>query len=274
MVRMVGKAQMGGLPLQQQIANGLRARIEAGELQPGDEVPTLATVAEQWGCTTATAQTALSTLKQEGLITGGRGKPATVRVPPKRVRLSSGDHQRQKDLVRRPEVERAVTGAIEITTGTQIADTEFSARYETVSASSDLAAVFGLAEGAQLLRRTYTTADRATRHLLLWSVSHIPVALIEENPDLMDQSKEPWPGGHQHQLYTVGIEVDRFEKSLIAVQSSPLDRDLWGMDAGVALLKVRTMSVDTEERVVEVSEATYPADRAEVAWTERMARWQ
>lgn len=269
-----GSAQTGGLPLQRQIANGLRARIEAGELQPGDEIPTLATVAEQWGCTTATAQTALSTLKQEGLITGGRGKPATVRVPPKRVRLSPRDRQRQKDLVRRPEVERAATGASEITTGTRIADTEFSAVFETVSADSDLAALFGLTQGAPLLRRTYTTADRATRHLLLWSVSHIPIALIEKSPDLMNQSKEPWPGGHQHQLYTVGIEVDRFENSVIAVQPSPLDRDLWGMDAGVPLLKVRSMSVDTEERVVEVSESTSPADRAEITWTERMARWQ
>lgn len=263
----------GVVPLHHQIADAIRSRITLGELKPGDPVPTIREIREHWQCATTTAQNALAVLRDEGRISGGRGKAAVVRKPPKRIKLSPGEHQTQKDRVRLPEKERAAMGASELHVGVPISQTEFNAKYETVEANLDLATEFGLEPKERLLRRIYETTDRETGHLLLRSVSYIPRILIESNPDLLDEAKEPWPGGHQHQLYTVGIEVDRFENSVIAIQPTPGDRQKWGMDSGVPILCLRSRSIDTRERVVELSDSTYPADRTEVTFVDQLKKW-
>jgi GntR family transcriptional regulator len=115
--------------------------------------------------------------------------------------------------------------------------------------------------------------DPETNNRLSFSVSHIPRFLIESNPELLDERNEPWPGGHQHQLYTVGIELDKVVRTVIAVAPSPAVQHRWGMDSGVPLLIVRSSSVDTGNRVVEISEASYPADRSELEFVEKLDRW-
>lgn len=112
--------------------------------------------------------------------------------------------------------------------------------------------------------------DRESGPRVSWSLSYIPVGYIEANPALLDENNEPWPGGHQHQLYTVGIEISQFVRTVTAVQPTPGERQKWGMEPGVAMLSVRSKSVDTDDRVVELSDATYPADRTEIAFTEHL----
>ncbi|GAA1372330.1 TetR/AcrR family transcriptional regulator C-terminal domain-containing protein [Streptomyces beijiangensis] len=50
------------------IAAEIRRRILAGELSPGDRVPSTRTVVREWGVAMATATKALSALRQEGLV--------------------------------------------------------------------------------------------------------------------------------------------------------------------------------------------------------------
>jgi GntR family transcriptional regulator len=97
--------------------------------------------------------------------------------------------------------------------------------------------------------------------------------LIEGNDRLLDERNEPWPGGHFHQLYTVGIEVDRFVRSIYSIEPSTGDRQKWGMSEGIPLLYVRSRSIDVDGQVVEVSDAAYPADRTEIVFTEKLDRW-
>lgn len=49
------------------IAAELRARIESGELSPGDQVPSVMHLADQYGVTKGTALRALGVLRDEGL---------------------------------------------------------------------------------------------------------------------------------------------------------------------------------------------------------------
>jgi DNA-binding transcriptional regulator YhcF (GntR family) len=50
------------------IAGELRRRIEAGELAPGDRVPSTRAITQRWGVAMATATKALAALRQEGLV--------------------------------------------------------------------------------------------------------------------------------------------------------------------------------------------------------------
>jgi GntR family transcriptional regulator len=263
----------GLVPIHHQIADQIRARIASGDLQPGDALPSVGDICSTWGCSPGSARTAIGVLKAEGLISGGRGKPATVRKPAVRVRLTLDGVLEPKRLVLRPRHERAATGALELTAGISITNVNSSYKYSVIPANSELAGELGVSEGDSLLRRGYETTDRDTGTRISWSISYIPVELIESNPDLLDETKEPWPGGHLHQLYTVGIEIDRFERSIIAVEPSPADRHKWAMETGVPLLYVRSRSIDIAGRVAELSDAAYPADRTEITFTEHLERW-
>lgn len=262
----------GDLPIVYQIAASIRNRITSGELTPGDPVSTIAALREEWGVAAATAQDALAILKREGLISGGRGKAATVRKPPKLAKIAPGwQQQRFKDQAR--EADGQGVGTTELVIGIPLADTGFKASYQTTSATSELAAEFSVNPGVPLLERTYETVDQATGLLLLWSVSYIPIDLIQSNPDLLDEAREPWKGGHYRQLATVGVEVDRLRMSASVTEPTPADRTKWGLDLGVALLRVRRRSIDIDDRVVEVADSIYPGDRAEIEWTEQLERW-
>lgn len=268
-------ATPGTVPVHHQIADSLRAEIAAGDLGPGDELPTLKQLRERWACADGPARRALDVLRSEGLITAGRGRPATVRIPPARtpVTLSASWTQEQNNLVLRSRAERMKQGAIELTAGISIDETISTHRYSEVPATGDLVTEFGIQPGALLLRREYEMTNPETHHLISWSISHIPHELIKGNPELLDDANEPWPGGHQHQLYTVGIEIASFRRTVLAIQPTPAEQARWGIDTGVPIIAIRTRSVDINERVVEISDARYPADRVEINLIENLDRW-
>lgn len=63
-------------PLYEQLAAILRARIESGDL--GRRVPSVKTLAQEYGCAQGTAERALSILKEEGLIRTAMGRGSFV----------------------------------------------------------------------------------------------------------------------------------------------------------------------------------------------------
>ncbi len=260
-------------PLKVRIADDLRMRIEAGELKPGDSLPTLQELVEQWQCSMDPVRAAVALLKQQGLITGGRGKAPVVRTPPRQVIRSANRHQAEKDLVLTPESVRGRIGTSEIEMGVEISNLGFKTTYQIVDADRELAEVFRLELGAPLLQRIFEYVNPSTGFREAWSVSHIPKVLVEGNPRLLDANNEPWPGGTQHQLFTVGIEIAHVTDRVTATMPSTADAQLWDLDGGVPMLKCRRISLDAEQRVVETSDAEYPADRTVLSFETPLSLW-
>lgn len=268
---------VGTVAIHDQIADDLRDRMTAGEFGPGDHLPSVRALQEQWGCSDGPVREAFAVLRGEGRITSGRGATARVRTPlhRKMLEISIGRDaaQTQKDLALRSDDERASVGAVELSIGISIDETDFSASYATIVANEELAQEFKIEPGTELLRRTYETSRKDSKKLVLSSVSYIPYALIAHNTALTDPANEPWPGGHWHQLHTVGIEIDRLENSVSAIQPTTRQRQDWGIDFGVPLLYLRSRSIDINDRVVEISDSTYPADRTAISYTHQLKRW-
>lgn len=68
--------------LYEQIAESIRVRIALGELAPGEQLPTVRALAQQWDCTTSTVSRAYAMLAEEGLTTGQQGSGTHVAESP------------------------------------------------------------------------------------------------------------------------------------------------------------------------------------------------
>jgi GntR family transcriptional regulator len=260
-------------PIHLRIADDIRMRIERGDLAPGEPLPTLHELCEQWDCSMSSARSAVALLKQQGLITGGRGKAPVVRPQRAKVCRSSDRHQVEKDLVRAQEGKRRETGLAEIDMNASIDDFAFTTKYDMIRADHELAGALQVDESAEVLRRIYEMTDPRTRYRRSWSVSYIPKVLVESNPALLDEKNEPWPGGTQHQLYTVGIEIITVIDQVTAAMPTTAEARLWDLDNGVPLLRIRRISLDTHDRVVEISDADFPADRTELSFVTPLKPW-
>jgi GntR family transcriptional regulator len=260
-------------PIHLRIADDIRMQIERGDLAPGDSLPTLAQLCERWSCSMNSARGAVNLLKAQGLIAGGRGKAPIVRIPPGRVVRSSERHQAEKDQAVRPEDERRTVGEAETNLSMSIDDQEFISAYDITPAGGELAELFGIEPADPVLRRRYESTDKRTGRLLSASVSYIPRALVEGNPELLDQGKEPWWGGTQHQLSTVGIEIMCIVDQVTARMPTTVEAQLWDMPDGVPLLFCRRISIDEDNRTVEISDAHYPADRTEFRFVTPLEPW-
>lgn len=258
----------------EEIADELRRQITTGKWQPGERLPSEEELKNTYGKGGPTVRQALEVLLGEGLIDKQHGRGTFVRVPRRKARRTNERHQWEKNRAREPQEVRERTGATEHDTGLKVTDLVFHASYHQVEATEDLAGAFGVPVGTPLVERVYST--RYDRDPAPFNVSHSYLVRdhIAANPDLLDESKEPWPGGTPNQLLTVGIELDRIVETITAARPPTKDeaRTL-GMAPGMAVIVLRKTSHDTDGRVVEVADVVLPGDRTELTFVTPLARW-
>lgn len=258
----------------EKIADGLRARIRAGEWGPGDKLPSeTPDLTGQYKTSLPTIRQALAVLAAEGVVDKVHGRGNFVRKPRKLVVRTNERHQWEKDRARQSEEARQQTGATEHDTGLTVSDLVFSADFQETEASEDLAGIFEVPVGTKLLERTYRTRYREEDEPFNIARSYLVYDVVKANPDLLDASMEPWPGGTQNQLFTIGIELDRVEERVTARPPTAEEAEELGLKVGVSVLVLRKLSYDTDGRAVEVSDVTLPGDRTEMVFTTPLNRW-
>ncbi|MET8448887.1 GntR family transcriptional regulator [Streptomyces sp. NPDC005209] len=257
----------------EEIADDLRRSIRDGAREPGDRLPSEADLSRHYGRSLPTVQSALRVLSEEGLIDKRPGLGTFVRRPRTLTVRGNGRHQWEKNRARQHETVRARTGVTEHDTGLCRDDLVFSARYREVEASEELAGLFGVAVGTPLLERTYRTRCATETAPLNLVTSYLVRDMIAANPDLLDETKEPWPGGTQHQLSTVGIELDRIEERCTARPPTPEEAKALELSGGTSVILLRKTSYDIDGRVVDLSLVTLPGDRTELVFTTCLERW-
>jgi GntR family transcriptional regulator len=76
------KLELGPVPLHHQVYLDLRAAIDAGEWQPGDQLPTERDLSSRYGCSLITVRRALDELARERRVQRARGRGTFVMSPP------------------------------------------------------------------------------------------------------------------------------------------------------------------------------------------------
>lgn len=249
------------------------AQLIKTECSPGERFPANSEIARRYGVSENTASRAVRALKERGLLSGKVGGKTWVRVAPTRVLRSNERYHREKESVRLPEDERRMWGVSEASTGTSIADVaEDAVEVAVVAAPGDIAEMMALTRHQKVLRRTYRRHHRNGEGANI-SVSYMPYDLVSDNPEILDPANEPWPGGVQHQLYTVGVEVDRIEDRVTSDMPTEKEIEEQDIPPGVPIIRVRKLTYDTNDRIVEITDIPFPADRIELRFVTRLERW-
>jgi GntR family transcriptional regulator len=257
----------------ERIADDLRDRIRTGELRPGDRLLSETALVERYGKSLPTLRQALGLLQAEGLIEKQHGRGNFVRRPRTQVLRTNLRHQWEKGRAREPEQQRKRTGATEHDTGLEVEDLVFHASYEPVEAGAELAEIFDVPVGTIMLERTYRTRYRAEDHPFSLVESYLVRDVVSANPDLLDAANEPWPGGTQSQLHSIGIELDRIDERVLARPPSAEEAEELGLPPGTSLIVLGKTSYDTIGRVVEHSFIRLPGDRTVMTYTTPLERW-
>ncbi len=257
----------------ERIADDLRQQIRSQKLTPGQQMPAQTALAEQYRVSLPTVQQALSVLEAEGLIDSVHGIGTYVRVPRRRVRRTAERYQWEKTRALQPQEQRGQTGSIEYDTGLSMGDLDFHSEYRTEDATAELAAALGVEPGTKLLHRIYRTMVRDERVAVSLIDSYLVYDMAAANPDLLDSANEPWPGGTHHQLRTIGIEIDRVVDEITARPPQGDETELLGIGPGVAVLVLRQTSIDTENRVVAISNVIMPGDRTIMTYETHLEPW-
>ena len=263
----------GARTLKIKVADDYRAKIADGTYRPGALLPSIPQIRAEYGVSRETVQSAIAMLEQEHLVVSRQGKGTYVLEPVRRVVRDSSRHQTEKDLALASEQERGQHGETEDDLGVPLSEVEFEARFTTIAADTELAAIFGIEVGENLLRQEYERSARAGGRRLSYSASYVPTTLLQSRPDFMVKDCEPWPGGAMHKFYELNIEPSRVVDEVIGIAPTEPDRERWQLEQGVFLLCVRRITYDTSGRVVEVSDAQYPTDRTKLRFTTELKPW-
>jgi GntR family transcriptional regulator len=233
-----------------QLADLIRADIEASVFSPGSKLPSEPQLAERYGLsgTTArsTAHNALAILRAEGLVRAVHGSGTFARnlpvLPTERTERQSRREEGQARGAFHAELERL--GLTPATT-TEVNETP---------APADVAEELGVAPGQIVLTRTRQMA--ANDFPVQVATSYYPLD-IARSTRIADQ--DPGPGGSYSRLAEAGHEPVDFTES---VQVRPPTQDevrRLAMDEEQRVFVIRRIAKDHAGRVVEVNDMVLPA---------------
>ncbi|MGW7109592.1 GntR family transcriptional regulator [Streptomyces xanthophaeus] len=163
---MPGQPRADNRPPYARIAGHYRDLISSGELSPGDLLPSIRALADQWDVSTATADRAMKLLREEKLVQGIPGVGTEVTGRP--VSLASGSERHD-----RSSKTQSSWGVGEQSSGHTAG---------IVDAPEDVAHVLGIEPGDDVIRRSRVYRD--AHGIVSHSTSWIPAEFAQALPEL------------------------------------------------------------------------------------------
>ena len=232
-----------------QIADHLREAINAGEIAPGEQLPSERELMEQYDAARGTARQAISLLRSEGLIETEHGKGAFVR---KRSAVRRVAHDR---FLRRHRQAGNAAYLAELETAGRTPEVEIL-EVGQAAAPADAAQRLELDESAPVLvRRRRYLADGFPMEL---ATSYVPWS-IAEGTQMAEANTGP--GGIYARIEERGHQLERFAEEVTARMPSPEEAKALRLMPGVPVIGVLRTAYDSEGTPVEVCDTVMAADR-------------
>jgi GntR family transcriptional regulator len=233
-------------PLFKQIADSLRAQISAGQLGPGDKVPSETRLMEAYGVARMTVRQALALLKAEGLLVAEHGRGVFVRARPVVRRVASDRFAR-----RHREAGQAAFIAEAQGVGAPNVD-ELEVGYETALPHVREALRLGPRAKVLARRRRYLIDGEPVE----LAQTYVPADLAKGTPI---EERHTGPGGVYARLEENGHHLAEFTEEVAARMPTPEERQRLRLPEGTPVLTVRRIAFDDGGTPVETTDTVKAA---------------
>lgn len=224
------------VPLHTRVAAQLREEIQHGDYPPGSQLPSESRLCARFDASRGTIRSALSTLRHEGLIGGGQGRPPAV--------LDTAVGQPFETLV------SFTSWAREIGRTPGQRTVEVARR----GAGALAATALGIAEGdpvIDVLRLRTLDGVPAMLERSSW-VEHVGRLLFDFDPDA---------GSIYAHLTQAGVDLHSARHTMDAVAAEEVEADLLEVPLGSPLLRERRRATSSTGEPLEYADDRYRPDR-------------
>ncbi|MEU5069131.1 GntR family transcriptional regulator [Streptomyces virginiae] len=244
------KGREGGY---EQIAAHFRALISSEELGPGDPLPSMRSVCEQFGATITTVNRAYRLLQEEGLTTSTPGVGTVVRSQT-RVRIPFSVYEAALSPGDKGPWERA--------TAAQGLDGRMAVQLpEQIAAPADIAELLGVEPGSPVVlrRRRAMVGDEVVQVQEAWYPLNVAQAAGLDAPGKI-------VGGVLAAMAAAGLLPEEADHRVTAWVPTTAQAAELALASRVSVLVVERVTRDSQGRVLEVARITGAADRMELVY--------
>lgn len=244
-----------------ELADVLRDAIQQGRYPPGSTLPKQDEIAQVHQVNIKTVRQAVRVLEAEGLVTPVRRRGTVVRLRPPMKRLGIDRYARSKwkfgGLV--------AFAADREASGREWKPTDQTQQVHMVEADAEVAAAFGLEQGAPVYERARLVKEGDTpTHTL---TSYYRPEDVEGTP-LVDPTPGPAGRGGGFAVLTLqGMEPDTMTESFHARMPTREEIDLLQLPAGEPVMVLQRQTFTRDERIVEFARGVHAASRFSWSYT-------
>jgi len=234
----------------QQVADDLRARIESGELEPGEKLPVTHKLVERYGVSSETLRHAINRLKNAGLLETKRGVGTFVRKQTPMKRLGAERYSRSK----RAEGKVAFAADRE-ESGLAWSRNDQTQTVRTAEATGEIAEALQISEGDLVVERARVVVHEGepTQRLVSW----YRLADVE-GTSIADPTPGPaGKGGGYSVLDDLGIGPDEIEEQITARMPTSDEEVVLRVPAGEPVFDLKRTAFASDGRPVEYARGTY-----------------
>ena len=246
-------------PLALQLADLLRAEIQAGQRRPGSQLPTESEFQHAYGVSRTTIRAALATLASEGLVLTRKGFGSYVRDRQPLRRVSSTHRHASHRASGKPEFDTEAIAQGQVPSRRML-------KIGRGPVPGDVADWLQVPDGDEVfIRQRLQLLDGVPAVI---STSYFPLWIAGgtrlESPDALPEGPDNLIEGLGHR-FAHGMELLR------ARMPSPDEARLLELDPGVPVVRLLHVDYDPDGRTLQVADDLYAADRHEFAfeWAEQ-----
>jgi GntR family transcriptional regulator len=234
-----------GRPLYLQVADNLRRRIVDGELRPGDQIPSLSDLVQEYDTSSTTIRQAITVLRNEGHLLGQQGKGIFVR----RARTP-----RQRLVGHLYEVRASGSPMARLIESFGAAPS-WEHRSEPGLATADIARRLGIARGDPIMSTQYRFF--ADSEPILISTSHEPLAITRGTAIEVPEAGEL--RGVVPRFDSIGLSVTHVVERVTARTPRPYEVNALAIPTGIPVMSVER-TYFARETVVETADLVVAGD--------------
>jgi GntR family transcriptional regulator len=241
-------------PMYRQIAEDLRAQIESGELEPGQQLRTEGELRDHYGASRNTVRDAIKWLTTLGLVETrpGQGTFVIPKIDPFVTDLS-GDPTRA-------DASEGVSYGSAVTKRERVAENS-PIQLEIQQASEPVAAGLWIAEGTEVISRHERRLIEGTP----WSMqtSYYPMEFVERGARRLMSSQDIPDGTTQYLRESIGVKQVGYRHWITVRAPNAAEADFFKLspDGRVPVYEIFLTAFDGNGQPMRLTVTVYPADR-------------